>query len=274
MTSLTLASNLPAARGRAGIGGALRSEFTKIRSLRSTVWTLIATIVVTVGLSTLFAWGATQHFTARGHLPSDFDATQASMFGLIFGQLVMTVVGAMTITGEYGTGMIRTSLTAQPRRMVTLTAKLAVFTVVALITGLICSFSSFFIGQTFFRTLHISVGLGDPHVLRAVIGGALFLTVAGLLAFGFGAVLRHTAGAITAAIAVLFVSMILFQFLPSDWAADAQRWIPFFDGSGLWSTRVDPADHLFSPWVGFAVFVGYAAVAVLAGAITFRKRDA
>jgi len=275
MTAVALGANLPPATGRAGIGGALRSEWTKISSLRSTVVTLVATMGVTIGLSSLFAWGATHRFLQRGHIPPTFDVVRASMFGLIFGQLVIAVMGAMTVTGEYGTGMIRTSLAAQPRRMVTLTAKLAIFTGVALVTGLVSSFASFLIGQHFFFSqLNMSVGLSSPNALRAVIGGALFLTVAGLLAFGLGTILRHTAGAITAAVGVLFISFILYQFLPDDWAADVQRWIPFFAGSGVWTTVITPEQHVFGPWVEFAIFSGYAALALTIGAIMFRRRDA
>jgi hypothetical protein len=240
------------------------------------VVTLLATMAVTIGLSSLFAWGATHRFLVRnhGHIPPGFDVVRASLFGLIFGQLVITVIGAMTITGEYGTGMIRTSLTAQPRRMVTMTAKLSVFAAVALVTGLISSFASFFIGQHFFSQLNVGVGLSAPNALRSVIGGALFLTVAGLLAFGLGAILRHTAGAITAAVGVLFISFIMFQFLPDDWQADAQRWIPFFAGSGVWTAIPDPEEHVFGPWVEFAIFGGYAALALVIGAIMFSRRDA
>jgi hypothetical protein len=275
MTSLTLTTTLPPARGRAGFGGALRSEWTKIRSLRSTVVTLLATMVVTIGLSTLFAWGAEHRFATRGHIPPTFDPVQTSLFGLIFGQLVIGVIGAMTITGEYGTGMIRTSLTAQPRRLVTLLAKLTIFTGVAFVTGLICSFSSFLIGQSIFKALHISVGLSDGHAQRAVLGGALFLTVAGLLAFGLGTILRHTAGAITAAVGILFLSFILYQFLPDDWQADVQRWIPLLAGSSLWATRLgESTQNLWSPWVEFAVFTGYAALAIVIGAVLFLRRDA
>jgi hypothetical protein len=274
MTAITLGANLPAATGRAGFGGALRSEWTKLVSLRSTVVTLLATMAVTIGLSSLFAWGATHRFIQRGHIPPDFDVIRASLFGLIFGQLVITVIGAMTITGEYGTGMIRTSLAAQPRRMVTLGAKLAVFAGVALVTGLISSFASFFIGQHFFSQLGISATLSSPNALRSVIGGALFLTVAGLLAFGLGTILRHTAGAITAAVGVLFISFIMYQFLPDDWAADVQRFIPFFAGSGVWTAIPDPEEHVFGPWVEFAIFGGYAALALIIGAIMFSRRDA
>jgi ABC-type transport system involved in multi-copper enzyme maturation permease subunit len=285
MTSISLATTLPATTRRASFGGALRSEWTKLISLRSTVITLLSTMAVTIGISTAIAWGASDHIkyvianpnTREGRFdPSTFDAVQTSMFGLIFGQLVITVIGAMVITSEHGTGMIRTSLAAQPRRVVTLGAKLTVFTVVALVTGLISSFASYFIGQHFFATVGLNVGLSDPDVLRAVIGGGLFLTAAGLLAFGLGTILRHTAGAITAAVGILFVSMILFQFLPATWQVDAQRWVPFFAGTRIWASRTDPADvgHMWSAWPEFGIFAGYAAVAVLIGAILFRRRDA
>jgi ABC-type transport system involved in multi-copper enzyme maturation permease subunit len=284
MSTLTFAANLPPATRRAGFGGALRSEWTKLISLRSTVVTLLATMVVTIGISTAVAWGAANrihNLLAHGvHQarfdPSTFDSVQASMFGLIFGQLVITVIGAMIITGEYGTGMIRTSLTAQPRRMVTLSAKLVVFTAVALVTSLVSTFASFFIGQQFFATVNLNVGLSAPNALRAVIGGALFLTVAGLLSFGLGAILRHTAGAITTAVGILFISFILFQFLPSDWQDDARRWVPFFAGSSIWTTKTDPGGvgHIWSAWPEFGIFTGYALLAVVVGAILFQRRDA
>jgi ABC-type transport system involved in multi-copper enzyme maturation permease subunit len=285
MSTLTLSTNLPAATHRAGFGAALRSEWTKLISLRSTVVTLLATMAVTIGISTAISWGASSriaflqaHPGARGPRfdVSGFDAVQTSMAGLIFGQLVIAVIGAMVITGEYGTGMIRTSLAAQPRRGPVLAAKLAVFTAVALVTGLVSSFSSFFIGQHFFATVNLNVGLGAPDALRAVIGGALFLTVAGLLAFGLGTILRHTAGAITAAVAILFISFIMFNFLPDTWQADARRWIPFFAGSGIWGTKVDPVDalHMWGPWTEFGVFTGYAILALIVGTVMFRKRDA
>jgi ABC-type transport system involved in multi-copper enzyme maturation permease subunit len=278
----TLRANLPAAKGRAGFAGALRSEFTKITSLRSTMATLLGIMVVTIGLSTLVAWGVSTQITSQldhptGRQPFDpstFDAVQSSMFGLIFGQLVIAVIGAMVVTGEYGNGMIRTSLTAQPRRMVTLAAKLCVFTAVALVTGLISSFSSYFIGQRFYSGVGLNVGLGDSNVLRAVIGGGLMLAVAGLLAFGLGLILRHTAGAITSAVGVLFVSVILFQFIPSNWGAHIERWVPFFAGSAIWSRTVQDPTLMWSAWAEFGVFAGYAALAIAVGTFLFKKRDA
>jgi hypothetical protein len=160
--------------------------------------------------------------------------------------------------------------------MITLSAKLVVFTFAALVTGLVSSFASFFIGQHFFATVNLNVGLGGPNALRAVIGGALFLTVAGLLSFGLGAILRHTAGAITAAVAILFISFILFQFLPSDWQDHVHRWLPFFAGSGVWTGKSDPANAavMWGVWPEFGIFTGYAVLALIIGTVLFQRRDA
>jgi ABC-2 type transport system permease protein len=256
----------------AGLAGTLRSEFIKIRSVRSTYWTLIAMIIVTIGFGTLACFGAAQN---QDQVGVNFDATQRSLVGLILGQLIIAVLGALTITSEYSTGMIRTSLTAMPRRGTLLAAKGIVFAAVTFVAGLIASFASFFIGQAILSGKHLDVTLGDPHVLRAVIGGALFLTACGLLSFGLGLVLRHTAATITTSVGLLFVVLILSGFLPQSWQNDVNRWIPFNAGSGIWRAVPAPPDqHAFAAWPGFAVLASYAAIAIIAGVILFRKRDA
>jgi len=264
---------LPAPVGRAGLSGALRSEFTKIRSTRSTYWALLAVIVATVGFGALASWGA-----AHSHNPGGpgFDATQNSLGGLYISQLIIAVLGALTITSEYSTGMMRTSLAALPRRGTVFAAKAIVFTVVALVTGLVTTFASFFLGQALMSGQHINTTLGQPNVLRAVIGGALFLTVCGLLAFGIGMILRHTAGAITAAIGLLFVLSVVVHFLPDSWQVHVDKWMPALAGSGIWATVAPPPGDtpMFSAWAGFAVLAGYAAVAMAAGLVVFFRRDA
>ena len=261
---------LPPASGRAGFGGTLASEFTKIRSVRSTYWTLFAMVVVTIGIGALACVAAVSH---GGHGPF-FDATQHSLIGLVLGQLIIVVLGALAITSEYSTGMIRTSLSVQPRRGTVLAAKGIVFTLVSLISGLVASFGSFFIGQAILSSKNLDTSLGDPNVLRAVIGGGLFLAVCGMLAFGLGVLLRHTAAAITASIGLLFVLFVLVNFLPQNWQNHVDKWIPFNAGSQIWTTVNQPNTHLFSPWTGFAVFLGYAVIAIIAGAIVFLRRDA
>ena len=270
------AAVLPASAGRAGFGGTLRSEFTKIRSVRSTYWTLAAMIVITIGISALLSWGRIQDYASQPAVVQAHEAirirsraTEFSMFGLILGQLVIAVLGALTITSEYSTGMIRTSLTVMPRRGTVYAAKAVVFTAVALAAGLVTSFGSYFIGQAIFATQHLNSSIGQPGVLRAVVGGGLFLAVCGLLSYGIGALLRHTAAAITASVALLFV---LSGFLPGSWAAHVDKWIPFNAGGAIWENL--SGTDMFSPWVGFGVFCAYAAIAVVAGGILFRTRDA
>jgi ABC-2 type transport system permease protein len=262
---------ITATAGTPTFAGVLRSEFTKIRSVRSTYWTLLALVIVTVGFGALASYGATRD----GHGGPFFDATQRSLGGLYISQLVIGVLGVLVISSEYSTGMIRTTLTTLPRRGLMIAAKAVVFAVVAFVTGLITCFASFFLGQAIMSSDHLGASLSQPNVLRAVLGGALFLTACGLLAFGFGLLIRHTAGAITTVVGLLFVVTILVNFLPSTWQNHIDKWIPAMAGTQIWSTipsRGQPA--MFAPWTGFAVFCGYAAIALIAAVILFRQRDA
>lgn len=270
---------LPPETGRAGFLDALRSEFTKIRSTRSTYWTLLALVVLCVGIGALGSYGHLHDFSqmpagGKTYQRAQFiaQAPMYSLFGAILGQLVMAVLGALTITSEYSTGMIRTSLTVLPARGKVFAAKALVFTGVAVVVGLVTSFASFFLGQAIMSGQHINTTLSHPGVLRAVIGAGLFMAVCGLLSFGIGALLRHTAGAISASFGLLFVLLVLAQFLPTSLANHVDKWIPFNAGSAIWERT--SAEHLFSPWTGFAVFCGYAAVALAAGWWRFRTRDA
>lgn len=267
-------SRLPATAGNASLAGAVRSEATKIRSVRSTWWTLIAMVVVMVGIGAIACAGAA-HAAHNGHAIS-IDPAQQSLFGVILAQLIIAILGALTITSEFGTGMIRTSLSTLPRRGTFVAAKAIVFAVVALVTSLVASFGAFFLGQALLSGAHLSTTLSQPNVLRAVIGAALYLTACGMLAFGLGLIIRHSAGAISATVGVLFVLWVLYQMisssLPISWQHDIGRWIPMNAGSGIWLTgRTDP--HMFSPWIGLGVFAAYAAIAIAAGVTLFRRRN-
>jgi ABC-type transport system involved in multi-copper enzyme maturation permease subunit len=272
-------TSLPSPVTKVTFGGALRSEFTKIRSLRSSYWTLLVMIVLTVILGAVATYGQT-----KAHRAPYFDPASWSMGGLVLTQLVIGVLGALVITSEYSTGMIRTSLTALPRRSLLVAAKVTVFAAVAFVTGLISTLASFFIGQAIMSPHHISTTLSHPNVLRAVIGGALFLTVCGLLALGIGLLIRHTAGAVAAVAGLLFVLPLLGNLLPHSLQNDVNKWLPTVAGAQIW-TAVHPPHAtspsplgtgglMFSPWVGFAVFCGYAAIALAAGLILFCRRDA
>jgi ABC-2 type transport system permease protein len=266
-----VALDLPSSAGRVTFAGALRSEFTKIRSVRSTYWTLLAMFVVVVGFGALACFGA-----SHGPHGPFFDPARQSLAGLYIGQLIIGVLGVLVISSEYSTGMIRTTLTTNPHRGMMIAAKGVVFAVVAFAVSVITSFAAFFVGQAIMSSDHISTTLGSPNVLRAVIGGALFLTACGILAFGLGLLLRHTAAGISATVALLFVVTILVNFLPQSWQNHVDKWIPALAGGQIWMATPQPPGNtpMFGPWTSFAVLCGYAAVAVAAGVILFRRRDA
>ena len=217
------------------------------------------------------------------------------------GQLIIAVLGVLVITSEYSTGMIRTSLTAMPRRGTVYAAKLIVFTTVTLVVSLITSFISFFVGQAAMSGSGVTVSLfhsvtipanavqnGAPNnvtfngtivispgtVLTAIIGTALFVTAVALIAFGLGAIIRHTAGAITSAIGLMFVIPIILQLLPNTWRWDIVRFFPDAAGRVLSVTVGQHNPHLWSAWPQFGVTLVYAAVLVGVGAYLFRTRDA
>jgi ABC-type transport system involved in multi-copper enzyme maturation permease subunit len=274
-TESTRLSTLPPAKGRAGLLGTIRSETTKLRSVRSTYWTMIVLFIVAVGIGALITWLTASHWDqASLSQRASFNPARNSLIGLYFGQFVIVVLGSLTITAEYSTGMIRTSLTAMPRRGVLYVAKALVFTVAALIIGEITSFVAFFVGQALLGTapVHVSTTLAAPHVLRAVVGGGLFIAACGLFAFGIGTLVRHTAAAISIAIGVLFVLPIIVNFLPTSWTNDITRWLPSEGGTAIWNT-VQQA-HDWPAWGEFSVFLGYTAAVLIAGYIVFRRRDA
>jgi ABC-2 type transport system permease protein len=276
-TTTRQAPVLPTPSGRAGFGGTLRSEFTKIGSVRSTYWTLLMLLAVSVGIgaviSTVVAGGWSQPPPPPPAPPDVYEATQVSLAGLlVLGQLVIVVPGTLVLSAEYSTGMIRTSLIAMPRRIVIYVAKAAAFAAVALVVALATAFIAFFLGQALLASSHHSATLAGPGVLRAVIGSALYITLCGLFAFAAAAIIRNTAATITAMIGLLFVLPVLVNQLP--WRDDLVRWLPSSAARAMSATMGGQDPHLFSPWGEFAVFAVCTAVMLVVGCILFRKRDA
>jgi ABC-2 type transport system permease protein len=251
----------------------VRSEWTKLWSVRSTRWTLLATFLVSLGFTTLFAWGQTANWSqVDAQERANFDATANSLNGLYFGQLAIAVLGALVITAEYSTGGIRTTLTAVPQRLRMLLAKGLTFAVVALVVGVATSFAAFFIGQAFFATKGVEAHLSDPGVLRAVVGGGLYILGCGMLGFAVGSLLRHSAGSITTAVGLLFVLPLLSNLLPGDWGKTIREY--FFSNAGGQITTVRQDPNLLAPWNGYLVFTLEWLVILVAGAILFERRDA
>jgi ABC-2 type transport system permease protein len=271
-------SVLPVPGRRAGLTGAIRSEFTKIRSVRSTYAALGAMLLASIIWSVVFSSGTAAHWShMSAPARAGTDLTQNSVLGLaLLGQLAIVVLGALTITSEYSTGMVRTSLTVLPRRGVVYGGKALVLGAVALAATFPTSFLCFFIGQQLLASTHAGATLSQPGVLRAVSGAALLVTLSGLFALGLGALLRNTAGTIAAAYGLLFLIPELARALPTPWFNDALRWLP---GGYLVNqiTYTDPQGsmpHMFFPWGELAVFAGYTAALLVAGVVTLRRRDA
>jgi ABC-2 type transport system permease protein len=250
----------------------LRSEWVKLWSVRSTAWTLFATTFVTLGFTTLIAWGSEHSYGhPQGPDPTTFDPTSTSLAGIAFGQLAMAVLGTLVLTSEYSSGGIRTTFTAVPQRLKVIFAKFLNFAVVSLVVGLINCFACFYIGQLFYSRKHIEAHLGDPHVLRAVIGGGFYLMGSGLFGFALGALLRKTAAAVSAAAALLFVLPLLSNALPGKWGDTITHY--FTSNAGGHITDVLPSDGL-GPYTGYAVFTVEWAIVLALGAYLIRRNDA
>ena len=250
----------------------LASEWTKIRSVRSTYWTLIAAAATTIGLSAIIcAVIVAQYADLSPQDKAGFDAASASLTGGILGQFAIAVLGVLVITGEYASGMIRTTFAAVPRRLTVLAAKVAVFGALTLAATTTACFIAFFIGQAILSAKDIGVSIAAPHALRTVIGTALYLTILGLLSLGLGALLRKTAGAISAVVGILFVLPVLANFLPSSLEA-IEKYLPSNAGQVIIG-GAGGADTL-TPWVGLGVFGLYAVAALAAAAFTLVHRDA
>jgi len=264
--------------GRAGLAGAIRSEFTKIRSVRSTYVSIGVMVLAGITWAVVFCAGTAAHWAhMSAQTRGGIDPTQNSVIGLaLLGQLGIVVLGALTITSEYSTGMIRTSLTVLPRRGLVYGSKALVLGAVGLAASLPASFLCFFIGQRFLASTHAAATLSQPGVLRAVIGAALLVTLTGLFGLGLGAVLRNTAGAITAAYGFLFLIPELARALPTPWFDDALRWLPggWFVNQITYTNPESNMPHMFFPAGELLVFAGYTAALLLAGAVTLYRRDA
>ena len=257
--------------------GLLTSEWTKIRSVRSTVWSLLAFVVVAIGFSTLVAAVVSNNWEKPGRHPEHVtlltDPTSV-IFGAGFGigQLAICVLGVIVISSEYTTGAIRSSLLAVPRRIPMLAAKAIVFALLDLVVSAITVFAVFFISTAILRS-HVNVTLSQPGVTRAVIGGILYLTVLGLFALAIGGLIRHTAGAIATVIALVLVIPPLITLIPGTIANHIHGYLPTVAGQLIGQSSQQPADVL-SPWQGFGVFCLWTAVLLAACGWLLLRRDA
>ncbi len=264
--------------GRYGPAQLLASEWTKLRTVRSTTWTLMVTVVAVVGIGALATAVTASRWRSGGFVDRiGFDPTARSLAGLFLGQIAIGVLGVLAMSAEYSTGTIRATLAAAPNRPLVLACKACVFGAVALIASEVLTFAAFGLGQQLLKGSTPYATLGQPGVLRAVAGAGLVLAVVGLFALAIATIIRHTAGAIAAYVGTMLVLPLILQAFPASFQQDVIKYLPLVIAEHMASTK--PTDAfgaatLFSPWAGFAILCAYTVGLLIIGGVLFARRDA
>jgi ABC-2 type transport system permease protein len=273
MSTDALPGPRPAHGGHVTQARILISEWVKLRSVRSTFFTLVAATIAMIGLGPLMAAVTADRWpdlTAAER--AAYEPAALSLVGYYLAQLAVGVLGVLVITGEYSTGMIRATLTAVPRRLPVLWAKAAVFGAVVWALMTAATLAAFLVSQELMESTGIAVSLGDPGVTRVVLGNGLYLTAVGLLSVGIGAFIRNTASGTTTIFGLLLVVPEIVKTLPAPWAENIGKFLP--NNAGRSVAILDPGPSSLAPWTGFAVLCLYAAVALAAAAVALKRRDA
>ncbi|GAA1813111.1 ABC transporter permease [Agromyces neolithicus] len=264
---------------RLTFGGVLRSEWIKLRSLRSTVWSYLIVIAIALGMALLMSLsmvngmsGGTDISGAPAGQQHEL-VMQASTFGVYFGQLVVGVLGVLVISGEYTTGMIRSTLTAVPKRLPALAAKGVVLFVATFVVGAIANLGAYITSSIVFGT---DLELFDPNTLLTLAGGALYLALVAVFALGVGTMLRSSAGGIAAVLGLLLLLPTVLQLIPADWAHDI---IPYLlSSAGMTMFMAIGADDaaIVGPnaWQSLLVVLAWVGVALAGAAVLLKRRDA
>ncbi|OIJ67715.1 ABC transporter permease [Streptomyces mangrovisoli] len=253
-------------------GQVVRSEWTKIRSVASTVWTLSLAVIVTIALGMLIsALSSSQYDNMSRQDRLSFDPTYISFAGMSLGQLAMIVFGVLVVSNEYSTGMIRTSLAAVPQRGAFLFSKIAVAAGLALVVGLATSFAAFFLGQAVLGTHRTHIG--DPGVLRAVIGGGLYMTLIAVFSMGVAAMLRSPMLSLGILMPFFFLISNILGNVPAT--KKVGRYLPDQAGSRIMRVVPEIGDHTpYGPWGGLGIMVLWVVAALVGGYTLLKRRDA
>jgi ABC-2 type transport system permease protein len=265
----TRAAARPSGDARVTFGRLLRSEWIKLWSLRSTWWVLPITVVAQAGIAWMIAYFGVQQFDESG---MDYTVTAGDIVGGIqFAQLAICVLAVLAITGEYSTGMIRSTLSTSPTRTPALLAKGLVVVAVAFVTGVVGTLVSWAVTYPVLGEAH-RVDLGLEMNQRILIGAPLYLAAIALLAYAIGALLRHSAGALATVLGLLLVVESVFALIPWTFFEKISPYLPMSAGSQL--VMSDNPDAVLGPWEGYGVLVAWGVVALAAAAVLLRRRDA
>ncbi|MGH3382911.1 MAG: ABC transporter permease subunit [Actinoallomurus sp.] len=248
------------------------SEWTKLRTLRSSVWSLLGAVVFMAGLGILVAALQVTHWSQLDpHDRATYDPVGTALIGALVAQLAIGVLGVLVVTGEYATGTIRATFAAVPRRLPVLWAKALVFIVVTAVLMTVCALVAFFGTQPIIATRHVDTSIGSVGVARAVFGAGLYLAVVGLLGVSLGALVRNTAGGIGSLAGVMFVLPGVAAILPHSWGDAIDPYLPSSAGGQIMAWHPDPSG--LAPWTGFGLFLGYTVVTLAVAAVLLVRRD-
>jgi ABC-2 type transport system permease protein len=254
---------------RPGFGAALRSEWIKLTSVRSTWWTLAAMLVLGAGLTTLICW---QNADWLASPEADESPGSFITWGMMIAQVTAVVLGALVVTSEYGTGMIRTSFGATPQRGTVVAAKAILVSALLFVTGTMTALLGYYGGNHFLENAGIGMPL-EGDVLRSVYGSGLYMAGLGLLSVAAGFLLRHTAAVISLVLAVVFVIGNMANLIPGDFGLWTMRLMPGNAGSAV-AAPVSFNPNLLDAWPGFGIFAAEIGVLLLAALALVRRRDA
>jgi ABC-2 type transport system permease protein len=272
MTTATLTRSAARTEGRYGFRNVAEMEWLKLRSVRSTAWIMLVFAAGMIGIAILglshVAWS-----TMSAADRASFDPTNDGFAGLAIGQLAFGVLGALVITSEFGSGMIRATFAAVPRRGLLMAAKAAVLGAVTLVAGEVLTFVSWGVGEAVLRSPAPHAALSQPGVLRAVLMAGAYPALIALIALGLGAIIRHTAGAISAVVGILFVLPLILLPLGYSIQNSVGQFMPMLMAENS-LTAVKAQSHTLAPGVGFGVLCAYAAAALVIGGVVMSRRDA
>jgi ABC-2 type transport system permease protein len=261
--------NVPGVR-QPGFGHTLHAEWIKFWSVRSTFWSTAMLFVLGAGLTVLVC-ATSAEWLASGE--ADESPLSFVTWGMLFAQITAIALGTLVVTSEYGTGMIRATLAATPRRGAVLAAKALVLSSTLFVVGTVTAFAGYLGGNWFLDREGIGIALSDEGVLRALFGSGLYMAGLGLFAAAVGLLIRHTAAALSIVLALVFVVGNMAFLLPGTWGEWTAKLMPGNAGSGV-ATPVSFNPELLDPWVGFGVFAGEVAALLLVAWLVFRRRDA
>ena len=247
----------------------ITAEWLKFRTLRSTVAVLSIAAAGMILIALTVAYN-TRHITANID-PNDRNQS-ATMQGYYLGQLLIGALGVLFVSGEYSTGMIRSTFAAVPKRLPVLWAKLVVFVTVTAVTMIASCIIAFLCAQALISHYRVGFSLGGPGVLRVVIGTGAYLTLIGVVGAALAWIVRSTPGSLVAYIAVILVLPGLFGNVLGQWGKDIAKFMPSEAGASFVNTLRDPGS--LTPWTGLGVLAIWAVVGIATAAIQLRRRDA